>query len=211
MQRESGDRNSAIWLIGDSGPSRGREHLSGPLDSRHPARHNIWTPVLDRIQEHVFLGDRRRVDSSQLYVRNAVHKPEDKPRYNTVEWDCMLLEKTVEFGKSLKENAPALVLTFGAFAFEFARRSLGSEPERRLSYWTTISLGAEFRQRVGKFSPEAVNVFPLLHVSIARRHFLKSHENFTGESRGNYFDFVGRSIGNVLLKHKDTLKVWVDP
>ena len=58
------------------------EFLDGPLDSRHPARHNIWTPVLEGIQKEVFSEDRRRVDDSQLYFRNAVHNQEDKPPDN---------------------------------------------------------------------------------------------------------------------------------
>ena len=208
MLRESGIRDSSIWLIGDSSPPKWGEYLNEPLDSRHPARHNIWTPVLERIQKQAFVGDRRRVDDSQLYVRNAVHSPEDKPRPSAMEWDSKLLEETVEFGNLLGTHAPTLVFTFGAFAFEFARRSLEREPRRSLSYWTTLSLGEEFRQMVEKFDPGAVNVFPLLHVSIARRHFLKSHENFTKDSNGNYFDFVGREIGDLLLRHKDTLNVW---
>ena len=109
---------------------------------------------------------------------------------------------------SFGDHAPAFVFTFGAFAFEFARRSLERGPGRRFSYWTTLNLAAEFRQKVEEFDPGAVNVFPLLHVSIARGHFLKSHENFTRESNGNYFDFVGREIGILLLRHKDALNIW---
>ena len=83
-----------------------------------------------------------------------------------LEWDSKLLEETVEFGKLLRTHAPAFLFTFGAFAFEFARRSLEREPGRRFSYWTTLNLGAEFRQKVEEFDPGAVNVFPLL----ARKH-----------------------------------------
>ena len=211
MLRESGNKNSSIWLIGDSSPPQWGEYLDEPLDSRHPARHNIWTPVLERIQEQVFLGDRRRVDVSQLYVRNAVHNREDKPLDSDMEWDSKLSEETDDLGKLIETYAPTLVFTFGAFAFEFARRSLIKEPRRSSRYWTTKRLGAEFGQSVQNFNPREVNVFPLLHVSIARRHFLKSHEYFTGESNGNYFDLVGREIGTLLLKYRDTLSVWVGP
>lgn len=208
MQRESGSKESSIWLLGDSSPSTWEKSLDEPLDSRHPARHNIWTPVLEGIQRQVFLADRRRVDDSQLYVRNAVHYPDDKPPDRAVEWGSKLLEEADTFGKLLGTHAPTLVFAFGAFAFEFARRSLGREP-RESGYWKTTTLGAGFRQSVENFNPRAVNVFPLLHTSIARGHFLKSHENFTGESNGNYFDFVASEIGSLLLKYKDTLNVWV--
>ena len=211
MKLESGNRNSPIWLIGDSSPPNWRESLDEPLDSRHPARHSIWTPVLDGIQRQVFLGDRRRLDDSRLYVRNAVHCQEDKPPRGAMDWGPKLLGERDNFGKLLGTNRPTLVLTFGAFAFEFARRSLGKEPTRRFSYWTTKMLGAEFRQAVAGFNPLGLNVFPLLHVSIAKRHFLTSHEHFTGENNGNYFDIVGREVGTLLLEYKATLDVWLEP
>ena len=209
MLRESGSKDSSIWLIGDSSPPTWGESLDEPLDSRHPARHNIWTPVLEGIQKQVFICDLRRVDDSHLYVRNAIHNQEDKPAVNDIQWCSQLLEETEEFGTLLRSYEPTLVFTFGAFAFEFSRRSLEKEPRRNLRYWTTTRLGEEFRRTVEAFNPREVNVFPLLHVSIARGHFLKSHENFTGKSNGNYFDSVARDIGNLLLKDKDTLDVWV--
>lgn len=211
MLQESGDKDSAIWLLGDSSPLGWGEFLSEPLDSRHPARHNIWTPVLERIQELAFSEDRRRLDGTRLYVRNAVHNPEDRPRPNALEWDPKLIDQTSEFGKLLKTHAPQLVFTFGAFAFEFARRGFNVEPGRRFSHWTTARLGAAFRQGIEDFNPETVNILPLLHVSIARGHFLKSHENFTEDRNGNYFDFVGKEIGALLLEHKCTLNIWVGP
>ena len=150
------------------------------------------------------------MDDSQLYVRNAVHDPKDRPRHNAIEWDFKPLEEANEFGKLLRKYEPPLVFTFGAFAFEFARRTLAREP-KSLSHWNTEKLGEEFRRSVIEFNPLEVNVFPLLHVSIARGHFLKSHQNFTGENNGNYFDLVAREIGTLLLKYKNTLNVWVGP
>ncbi len=211
MKRDSGDVNSTIWLLGDSSPPRWEELLDNPLDARHPARHNIWTPVLEEIQRQVFLPDRRRVNDSQLYVRNAVHNPSDKPRGNAMEWGTRLSREAADFANLLGTNKPRLVFTFGSFAYEFARRSLGRGPKKRFSDWTTESLGREFRFSLRDFDPQDLNVFPLLHASIARGRFMESHRDFTGENDGNYFDFVGREIGSLLLKHKDTLNVWIEP
>lgn len=72
MKKEVGSRNSDIWLLGDSNPKNWQKVLKTPLDPRHPARHNIWTPVLEVIQDRVFRTCRCRVDTSQIYVRNAV-------------------------------------------------------------------------------------------------------------------------------------------
>ena len=211
MQRESGNRDSSIWLIGDSSPPRWEEELDEPLDSRHPARHNIWTPVLEGIQKEVFLGDHRRVGDCHLYTRNAVHNPEDRPAYGAVDWSSKVKEGTACLGKLLETYEPPLVFTFGAFAFEFARRSLARGPRKSRRHWTTRALGKEFNRSVKEFNPEKVNVFPLLHVSIARGQFLKGHEHFTGEDTGNYFDFVATQIATLLLDHKKTLNVWIRP
>ena len=40
-------------------------------------------------------------------------------------------------------------------------------------------------------------------------HFLKSHENFTGQEGGNYFCFVSGEIGSLILEHRRALDVWV--
>ena len=100
MLQESGNKNSSVWLIGDFSPPRWSDKLDVPLDPRHPARHNIWTPILEGIQRRVFDGDRRRVADSQLYVRNAVHNPQDKPSPTDKEWgSTTLLEETGYFAK----------------------------------------------------------------------------------------------------------------
>ncbi len=211
MQREAGEKTSQIWLIGDSSPSRWQKHLDAPLDSRHPARHNIWTPILDGIQKHVFVDGGQRVDDSPLYVRNAVYDSGDKPRNNaTGQWEHKLAAETDAFGQLLGEYSPRLVFTFGAFSFEFARRSLARDPGRSINYWTTEKLGVEFRRAIKEFNLLEVNAFPLLHVSIARGQFLKAHTDFTGEPDGNYFDSAAREIATLLLKHKDALNVWVE-
>ena len=61
MLREPGNEDSSIWLIGDSSLPKWGEYLDEPLDSRHPARHDIWTTVLEGIQKQVFLGDCRGI------------------------------------------------------------------------------------------------------------------------------------------------------
>ena len=124
-----------------------------------------------------------------------------------MEWGPDLTQKTANFAELLATHTPPLVFTFGSFAFEFARRSLEREPKKK---WTTAELGREFRRSIEGFNPREVNVFPLLHRSIAGGHFLKSHKDFTGASDGNYFDYVGGEIGTLLLKHKDTLNVWIE-
>ena len=202
MKRETGLRDFPIWLIGDSSPVKWEAHLDEPLDSRHPARHNIWTPILEGIQSHLFSWKRKRLQTDALYTRNAVHHAYEKPGYRAVEWSSHLDDETHEMAGLLKHHTPMLVLSFGSFAFEFARRSLDERPHCAPNYWTTIRLGNEFRQRIQAFRPYDVNLLPLLHASIARGHFLKSHNYFTDIEGGNYFDYVARKIAGCLCNYE---------
>jgi|GEM_PF-5023839 hypothetical protein len=54
MKKESGDPQFPIWLLGGSEPDRWKSVLNAPLEPRHPVRHNIWTPLLDVIQDSVY-------------------------------------------------------------------------------------------------------------------------------------------------------------
>ena len=207
MKRDSGSPDFPIWLIGDSSPENWERHLDVPLDARHPARHNIWTPILEGIQSYLFSTKRTRLCSEALYIRNAVHRASDKPDHRTVEWLPNLQEETRDLACLVNRHAPALVLTFGAFAFEFVRRSLDEAPPQAYWHWTTTRLGQEFRQRTGKFRSECTNLFPLLHVSIARGRFLESHRNFTGKSHGNYFDQVAQEIARCLCNNESVFSI----
>ena len=136
MEPESGCRNSPIWLIGDSPPENWKGRLSAPLDPRHPARHNIWTPVIDGIQDCVFRAERLRVDTDRLYVRNAIHDSRSKVSDRCRDWS-VLREEIGELRGLMELYRPPLVFTFGAFAFEFISRSLGRSEERAYSWWST--------------------------------------------------------------------------
>ena len=101
----------------------------------------------------------------------------------------------------LDENKPTLVLSFGAFAFEFMRRSLGESSHREFRYWNAEKLGKAFRSRLATESDESVRLVPLLHVSIARGKLVSVHENFTSMDNGNYFDYVGERIADYLCEN----------
>jgi hypothetical protein len=51
MAADVGNKNFPIWLLGDSNPERWQGELKTPFDPRHPVRHNIWTSILDVIQD----------------------------------------------------------------------------------------------------------------------------------------------------------------
>lgn len=69
MQPYSGDPKFPVWLIADSEPKNWRKLLLAPLDPRHPVRHNIWTSVLEYMQEVLYKQKRLRFDAAKLYIR----------------------------------------------------------------------------------------------------------------------------------------------
>lgn len=208
MNRETGSKAYPIWLIADSSPPRWEEHLQQPLDPRHPARHSIWTPILEGIQGQVFQAAHTRIDTADLYIRNAVHNAADKPPYRRPNWSSRLAAETCELSGLVALHRPRLLLTFGAFACEFARRSLDRDTPRAISDWTTKALGNEFRRGVEDFDPTRIGHLPLLHASIARGRFLESHRDFTGQSHANYFDYAAREIAALLLAHRGAFTIW---
>ncbi len=143
MQDFSGNINFPIWLVADSEPKNWQRQLDSPLDPRHPARHNIWTPVLDYMQYYLYRNGKRRFNTENLYIRNAVKNPSDKPEGADLHWSQKLETKVNEF-RGLLDAKPKIVLTFGAFAFEFLRRACGERP-KQFGDWGTKELGSQFK------------------------------------------------------------------
>ena len=209
MIREIGSPEFQIWLLGDSNPVNWFENLATPLDPRHPARHSIWTPVLDVIQDKVYRHARLRVDTTNVYIRNAIEEPANKPKGNVSTWLDPVLLDNQEFRSLVHKFQPVLVLSFGAFAYEFARRALGETPQYAYGYWGARSMGVDFCKRTENFNPKQTNIFPLLHVTIARGKFIESHNYYCDQTGANYFDYTGSRLAEILLAHRDSLNVWI--
>jgi hypothetical protein len=202
VRESSGDPRSKLWLIGDSPPEQWKMALTEPLDRRHPARHSIWTPIADVIQEHVYRKMGWRMDEEGLYVRNAVSAVVKKPKGGGAVWGPETASEMAKLDGLVKEHQPLLLVTFGAFAFEFVRRCLG-EAGRQFCEWTTKEMGEEMRQRIRRFSPDRSNILPALHATIARGRFLESHRDYCAGHHENYFHYVGRELSQVLIEHAD--------
>lgn len=210
MLRETGERTFPIWLLGDSNPLQWQDHLDNPLDAKHPIRHNIWTSILDVVQETVYQDSGIRLRTSTIFTRNAVQFSKDKPARSAKEWQPQTVSELAGLADLVRTNAPVLLITFGAFSFEFARRATNKTEKFHYGHWDTEALGCAFCNACDEFMPSATNVLPLLHRSIAGGHFLKSHEQFTqGKCCGNYFTFAGRKIAGILLKHFKSKDVWL--
>ena len=207
MERETGSRDYPIWLIGDSSPKRWEPELRTPLDSRHPARHIIWTPVLEQLQLNLYASIGKRLQTDDLYIRNAVHNSSDKPE-NSSDWSSNLNLKSEirQMSELLHRYKPTLLFSFGEFAFEFTRRSLNKSPIQ--ASWSIDQLGNVFSKRIEAFNPKKINVIPLLHAIIARGEIIENHRKFTKLENGNYYDFVGQKIADCLVRNQTVFPLW---
>lgn len=209
MDAEVGNRDFPLWLIGDSNPPQWESRLLTPLDPRHPVRHNIWTPILDVIQDRVYRKSRLRVDTSTLYIRNAVVDPATKPTPAGRQWGASAQSALSGLGKLIQTHKPALLFCFGAFVFEFVRRAGGEGEQHNYGHWSAISLGDEFRRRIKVFDPARTNFIPLLHRVVSGGKFIESQEHFCGQKGANYFEVVGGTLAATLLQHRDQLPIWI--
>jgi len=212
VKDHTGDPRFPVWLVADSEPRNWHHLLSAPLDPRHPARHNIWTPVLDYVQDTLYRKEKRRFDTTNLYIRNAVINSDDKPQSTALSWSQELQKEIHSLSTSLLNFKPRVVLTFGAFAFEFLRRAHGEKPMLPYSHWSTRQLGGEFKNRIASYEASKTNILPLLHVSIARGKFLESHKYFVGEESmepANYFEFVGNKLAQLFLRELRNAPIWI--
>jgi len=219
MEREVGNPRFPIWLLGDSNPKNWADKLTAPLDPRHPARHNIWTSVLDVIQDSVFRKARLRVDTSELFIRNAIEEPDQKPKSVKGEWSVENKKEVDDYGNLINEYKPRIIISFGSFSWEFLKRSaikaaLDGDLENSngsSNNSQSKDLAQIFWKSIEEFDPGKVNLLPLLHVSIARIHFLEAHANYCHDNKeGNYFEEVGEAIAIKLLQYKNDLNIWIE-
>ena len=112
MKREVGNKSFPIWLMGDSEPENWQDKLDTPLDPRHPARHNIWTPVLDAVQDQIFRTTGQRLDTSTLFIRNAIGDPAIKPRRRDIQWQIIVTDELLVWESLIAANHPCLIFTF---------------------------------------------------------------------------------------------------
>ncbi|WP_407314820.1 hypothetical protein [Desulfosporosinus sp. SB140] len=193
-KQETGERGYPIWLL---------------VNPKHPAvRHNIWTPVLAEIQDKVFRELHSRIDTSNIYIRNAVKDSELVP--NTLNWWGVEAAEEIELFKEIvTEHKPKMIISFGAFPFEFLRRAYQVKPEKGPKFWSTSNLGNEFGKAIENFDIAKTNRIPLLRRVIETAKFTVD-PNYSGRQDGEtYFHYVGTKIADKIIEHKDSLNIWI--
>ena len=194
MKQESGERTYPIWLL---------------VNPKHPAvRYTIWTPVLDEIQDRIFREIHTRIDTTNIFIRNAVSDCGIVP--NTLNWwGPEVAKEIVSFREMVLEHKPKILICFGAFPFEFLRRVYEIKPEKGPKYWGTSNLEDEFRKAIENFDINKTNRIPLLRRLIASSNGLEAHNCFSRKGGENYYSEVGSKIAGKIIENKDSLNIWI--
>jgi hypothetical protein len=202
--KPQGVKIAPIWLIGDSDPKNWSfPDLEFVFDDRHPTIHNIWTSIIYKIQKRIYKLKSKIIDDDQFYIRNAIELASMRPGQDDHNWDADVVgQMKADYLKlqintmknSINEYKPKMVITFGAFAFEFIRRCYGIA-ENPFGNWDTKELKKQF---IDSITNNGI-IVPLLHRSISMGHFLSSHRRFSHDTsenniNGNYFEFVSEKL-----------------
>lgn len=194
MKQELGKRTYPIWLI---------------INPKYPAvRHDIWRPVLDEIQDRVFREFQTRIETSDIYIRSAVNDGGIVP--NTLNWWGREVAKEIEFYREIvEEHKPKMIISFGAFPYEFTRRVFEVKPEKGPKAWSSSIIQDEFERAIENFDINQTNRVPLLRRVIATDKFIENRNFLSRTDRETYFQHVGAKIAEKIIENKENLDIWI--
>ncbi len=189
VQRDSGEMTYPIWLL---------------VNPKYPsAYHDIWRPILEEIQDRVYREMYIRIDTSNIYIRKTVIDSELVP--NTLNWWGKEVAKEINvFREMVHEHKPKILITFGAFPFEFVRRVFNIKPEKGPKAWSTSILRDEFEKSIENFDINKTNRIPLL------RRVVSSDKLMTRAGRETYVNYVGAMIADRIIENRDSLNIWIE-
>jgi len=194
-KQESGDKSYPIWLL---------------VNPNYPAvRHNIWTPILEEIQDKVYRKLHTRIDTKNIFIKNAVS--DIGMVANTVNSGAVAVAKEIMmFRQSVLEQQPKIIFTFGSITYEFARRVFEIRNEKGAKYWSTANLGDEFERSIANFDINQTNRIPLPSRVMKSGKFFEERNYSNWKDSGNYFRDAGTKIADRIIENKDRLKIWIE-
>jgi len=175
MREESGDKSNPIWLV---------------VNPKYTVvRHNIWTPILDEIQDNIYRKLRTRIDTGKIFILNGIDD--------------------VSFRESVLEYQPKILITFGIVAYELVRRVIEVGPEVGPKYWRNTDIADEFDRSIANFDINRTNRIPLLRRVVKNGKYIAERNYYGREDGENYFRNVGAKIADKIIENQDNLKIWV--
>lgn len=194
VDRDSGDKTYPIWLL---------------INPKYPAVVNdIWRHVLDEVQDKVFREIHSRIDTTNIYIRSVVSDCGIVP-HSLNWWGKEVAAEIKLFREMLLEHKPKLLISFGAFPFEFLRRVFEIRPEKGPKYWSATVIRDEFEKSMENFDMNQTNMIPLLRRVIASDKFIEKQNYFSPNDSEQYFHHVGTKISERIIQNKESLKIWM--
>ncbi|MDR3601084.1 MAG: hypothetical protein P4L49_11490 [Desulfosporosinus sp.] len=194
MKKESGDRSNPIWLL---------------INPKYPAvLYDIWTPILYEIQNIVYRKLRARIDTENIFIKNAVSDIGIVSK-NANNSAVDLAEERMMLKESLLKHQPKILITFGTITYELVRRVCELRPEEGPNYWSTTNLGNEFERSIANFDINQINRIPLPRRVMRNDKFIEEFDDFSWERNEAYFREVGAKIADRIIENKDSLKIWI--
>ena len=192
--RDSGERTYPIWLL---------------VNPKYPeVVYGVWRYVLDEIQDKVYREIHTRIDTTNIYIRSAVSDCGIVP--NTLNWWGNEVSAEIKlFREIILEHKPKMLISFGAFAFEFLRRVCEIKPEKGPKYWSVPILKDEFDISIGKFDVNQINMIPLLRRVIESDKFIENQNYCSRNDSEKYFHHVGTKIAEKIIANKDNFNIWI--
>ncbi len=193
-KKDSGDGSYPIWLL---------------VNPKYPAvRHDIWTPILNEIQDKVYRKLHARIDTEKIIFKNAVSDIGIVPNTSN-SFAAEVAKEIVMLRESVLEHQPKILITFGIITHEFVRRVFEIRPEKGPKYWSTTNLGDEFERSIANFDINQTNRIPLLRRVMKSGKFMEDRNCFSWEDCENYFRDVGTKIADRIIENKDSLNIWI--
>ncbi len=195
VDRDSGNKTYPIWLVVNP------KYLAVVND--------IWRHVLDEIQDKVYREIHARIDTTNIYIRSVVSDCGIVP--NTLNWWGNEVATEIKTLRELVlEHNPKILISFGAFPFEFVRRVFEIKPEKGPKYWSASNLRGEFETSIKNFDVNQTNMIPLLRRVIASDKRIETQNYFSGNESEQYFHHAGTKIADRIIQNKDSLNIWME-
>lgn len=188
---ESGKITSPIWLV---------------FNPKHPLVSNyIWLPVLTEMQDKIFKELNTRINTTHIYKRNVVSDNVDTPITENW-WDAQINVEIERFRVLALEYKPQIIISFGAFPYEFLRRAYRIGPKKGPKSWTNSKLEGEFRKSIQSFDANKTNLIPLLRRMPLSRKYKEEHNKDYFEKNIHY---VSKKIAEKIIENKNHLNIWI--
>ena len=161
------------------------------------------------IQDKVYREIHKRIDTTDIFIWNVVRESRMVP--NTLNWWGAEVETEIElFREQVLEHKPKIIITFGAFPYEFLRRVYEIKPQKGPKYWGTSILKDEFGRSIENFDINRTNRIPLLRRVVESAKFIEGHNYFCQEHVENYFSYVGTKIAEKIIENMNGFNSWIE-